>query len=58
MNELDSNIINFPEIAKQNNFEIEPCDLAAITPGKYTNFPISKLGNHKWGFCSLRLLMP
>lgn len=56
MNELDSNIINFPEIAKQNNFEIEPCDLAAITPGKYTNFPISKLGKSQMGLLQSQVI--
>lgn len=56
MNELDSNIVNFPEIAKQNNFEIEPCDLAAITPGKYTAIPTSKIDQSQIGLLQSQLI--
>lgn len=56
MNELTSNIINFPELSKNAQFEITPCDLTAITPGKYTSFQTSKLEKSQLGMLQSQLI--
>lgn len=56
MNELTSNIVNFPELSKNANFEITPCDLTSITPGKYTSFQTSKLEKSQLGLLQSQLI--
>ena len=43
MNSDSSNIIIFPEIAKQTGFEIASCDLNTIVQGAYMNLNVSKI---------------
>lgn len=56
MNEITSNIVNFPELSKNAQFEIMPCDLTSITPGKYTSFQTSKLEKSQLGLLQSQLI--
>ena len=56
MNEITSNIVNFPELSKSAKFEITPCDLTSITPGKYTSFQTSKLEKSQLGLLQSQLI--
>ena len=55
MNSDSSNIITFPEIAKQTGFEIASCDLNTIVPGAYMNLNVSKIQKSQIGLLQSQL---